>query len=85
MKPIITGDVVCTGFYNDNGDTVDVTAEWRGGDVVGISDALLAYSDERWIRREGDIIHICQFRVRVFDHWGDVWYAQRIDDTIDNR
>lgn len=50
-------------FYGDG--SVPVQAEWKGGDVIGISREMLLHASRKYLRRSGDIIQIMQYTVRI--------------------
>lgn len=46
-----------------NGD--QMTARWVGGTVIGITADTLEQGSRKYIRRDGDLIHIAQFTVKI--------------------
>lgn len=74
----ITGSIRVNIASDDNGAS-QITASWEGGDIVGISEEFLEYADPKFIQREGDLITICQFHLRLIGGDGRTYLAQRIE------
>lgn len=67
----INGIIRFQARYSADGTTEAVVAQWEGGDIVGISAELLEQADPRFLSRMGDIIHICQYTVKIVEIEGN--------------
>jgi hypothetical protein len=45
-----------------------ITAEWTGPERVLISDELMKTANPLYWQRDGDLLTICQFKLRVIDY-----------------
>src|SRR3990167_9997385 len=58
-----------------------ITAEWEGPPTIRISDQLMTSHDERYWKQDGDILTICQYKLRLTGKRGiDYFIAERIDE-----
>lgn len=59
----------------------EVISEWRDGRFIRITGALIEAADERYVKLEGDILTIQQYRARVicWDELNDIYTIVRLD------
>lgn len=67
-------------------DGKPLAATWMGGDVIGVTAEVLEMGDRQVIRRDGDIICIAQFTLRILGVYGQpnalVYICQRVREGV---
>lgn len=78
--PAITGRLVTSAKYDDDGNPIEVSIHWEGGAIAAITHAFVEDADPRWFRREGNAFviggHIRLKVIRHDRHMG-FYYVQR--------
>jgi len=58
---------------------------WEGGDILAMSYDLFEVADSRYLQRDGDVVTLLQFKMRVIADRPEkeTLYLQRIEDNSD--
>lgn len=80
----MTGQVICSATYDSMGIVENVTVQWEGGDVIGISNDFIDNHDPRWVQIDDTtgIITLCQFKLEAFAYvpgTHGLWLARKIE------
>lgn len=76
----ITGMMRISETQDDEGNLVEMQATWSGNEKLLVSKPFLDDLDPRWAKRNGDMLTICQYTLKLLAYYPDeqLYIAQRI-------
>lgn len=83
IDPSRIGSIETCSECDQEGNVINVTGEWKGGDFLQMSYEFLESLDPRWGKREGNIITLLYFKMKIVDDdpYKGMVTALRVDDV----